>query len=63
MGKINLSVNQDKADLKGNIKQAIADLDLIIKNHKSLTLEQARDAIGKLAGRQKKIIKLLAAKL
>jgi hypothetical protein len=60
MGKIDLFVDQDKKDLKDNIQAAVTDLDLIIQNADTMTLAQARQAIGKLALYQKKIIKYLA---
>jgi len=59
MAKINLETDLDKKDFKDAYLQAIADLDLIIANYDTLTLAQARQAIGKLAIHQKKILKFL----
>jgi hypothetical protein len=59
MAKITLDVDVDKKNLRDNVVQAIDDLDLIIANYATLTLDQARQAIGKLAKHQKIIIKRL----
>lgn len=59
MSKIYLEVDETKRDLRDNVQQAISDLDLIIANASTLTLDQARQAIGKLARHQKIIIRRL----
>lgn len=60
---VNPAVNQDKIDLRDTVQAMISDLDSIIGNANTMTLEQARQAIGALALHQKKIIKYLATKL
>lgn len=60
MSKIPLDIDETKRDFHDNVQQAIADLDLIIANATTLTLDQARQAIGKLARHQKIIINRLA---
>jgi len=59
MAKINLTTDLDKKDLRDAYIQAISDLDLIIANYDTLTLAQARQAIGKLAEHQKKLLKFI----
>jgi len=59
MSKILLAVNVEKKDIKDKVIQAISDLTLIIDNADTLTLEQARQAIKKMAVYERAIIKRL----
>lgn len=63
MAKITLDIDLNKKELRDNVLQALADLDLIIANSATLTLDQARQAIGKLARHQRIIIKRLGTLL
>ena len=57
--KVNIVIDIDKADFKDNVLNAIDTLDTIIANANVLDAAQVRQAIGKLATYQKKIIKRL----
>ena len=59
MSKITIAVNAEKKDIKDKVTQAIADLTLIVDNADTMTLEQARQSIKKLATYQRAIIKRL----
>ncbi len=57
--KHNITVNQEKKDVKDAVIQAVTDLDLIIANADTATTTQLRQAIKTLAQHQKKVIKRL----
>ena len=60
MSKVNLDVDATKKDLRDNVVQAIADLEIIISSSGALTLAQLSNAVRLLAKHQKIIIKQLA---
>ena len=60
MAKITLDVDITKKDLRDNVVQAIADLEIIISSTGALTLAQLSNAVRLLAKHQKIIIKQLA---
>lgn len=55
--------NPDKKDFRENIETALNDLDLIIENQDTLSDVQVRQAIGKLALYEKKLIKFAATRV
>lgn len=57
--KANLAVNQERADIKNAVTQAIEDLNYIINNISGANTAQIKQAIGILAQNQKRIIKRL----
>jgi hypothetical protein len=60
MSKVDLEVDRTKKDLRDNVVQAIADLEIIISSSGALTLAQLSNAVRLLAKHQKIIIKQLA---